>query len=75
MKTSAEDLTNKAKQYLKDVYGEDTVSMTVEENGVEDGNGVLAVECTVLIAGEASNWFKQFTFKNDRVTNMTWQRK
>ena len=75
METNEKNLTDKAKQYLKDVYGEDTVSMTVEDNGVEDGNGVLAVECTVLIAGEASDWSKQFTFKNDRVTNMTWQRK
>ena len=75
MKKSAKDLTDKAKQYLKDVYGEDTVSMTVEENSVEDGNGVLAVECTVLIAGEELDWFKQFTFKNGRVTKMTWQMK
>ena len=75
MKKSAKDLTDKAKQYLKDVYGEDTVSMTVEENGVKNGNGVLAVECTVLIAGEESDWFKQFTFKNGRVLKMTWQMK
>ena len=75
METNEQDLIGKAKRYLKDVYGEDTVSMTVEDNGVEDGNGVLAVECTVLIAGEESDWFKQFTFKNGRVTNMTWQMK
>jgi hypothetical protein len=75
MKASEKDLTNKAKQYLKEVYGEDTVSMIVEDNGVEDGNGVLAVDCTVRIAGEKSDWFKQFTFKNGRVTNMTWQMK
>ena len=75
METSAKELTDKAKQYLKDVYGEDSVSMTVEENGVEDGNGVLAVDCTVLTAGEKSDWSKQSTFKNGRVTNMTWQRK
>ena len=75
METSEQDLIGKAKRYLKDVYGEDTVLMTVEDNGVEDGNGVLAVECTVLIAGEESDWFKQFTFKNGRVTNMTWQMK
>lgn len=75
MKTNDKDLTDKAKTYLKDVYGEDTVSMTVTENDVEDGNGVLAVECTVLIDGDASDWFKEFTFKNGRVTNMTWQMK
>ena len=75
MQTIEQDLIGKAKRYLKDVYGEDTVSMTVQDNSVEDGNGVLAVECTVLIAGEKSDWFKQFTFKNGRVTNMTWQMK
>ena len=75
MKTSETDLITKAKQYLKNVYGEDTVSMTVKKNGVEDGNGVMAVECTVLIDGEESDWFKEFTFKNGQVTNMTWQMK
>jgi hypothetical protein len=75
MKTSETDLITKAKQYLKDIYGEDTVSMTVENNNVEDGNGVLAVECTVLIAGDESDWFKEFTFKNGKVANMTWQMK
>jgi hypothetical protein len=48
MKTSEQDLIELAKHYLKAVYDEDTVSMTVEENGVKNGNGVLAVECTVL---------------------------
>ena len=75
METSEQDLIGKAKRYLKEVYGEDTISMTVEDNSVEDGSGVLAVECTVLIAGEESDWFKQFTFKSGRVTNMTWQMK
>ena len=75
MKTSEQDLIELAKHYLKAVYDEDTVSMTVEENGVKNGNGVLAVECTVLIAGEESDWFKQFTFKNGRVLKMTWQMK
>jgi hypothetical protein len=73
MKANEEVLTDKAKQYLKDVYGEDTVSMTVIKNGVEDGNGFLGVECTVLIAGVESDWRKEFTFKNGQVTNMTWQ--
>lgn len=73
MNTSEKELTDKARAYLKDVYGEDTVSMTVTENDVEDGNGVLAVECTVRISGEESDWFKEFTFKHGQVTNMTWQ--
>ena len=75
MKISEQALTDKAKKYLKDVYGEDTVSMTVLENDVENGDGDMSVECTVLIAGEESDWFKEFTFKNGQVTNMTWQMK
>ena len=75
MKTSEKELTDKARKYLKDVHGEDTVSMTVKKNGVEDGNGVMAVECTVLIDGDESDWFKAFTFKHGQVTNMTWQMK
>ena len=73
MKSPEKELTDKAKKYLKDVYGEDTVSMDVKKNGVEDGNGVMAVECTVLIGGDESDWYKEFTFKNGKVTNMTWQ--
>ena len=44
METSEHALIGKAKRYLKDVYGEDTISMTVEDKSVEDFNGVLAVE-------------------------------
>ena len=73
MKTPEKELTDKAKKYLKDVYHEDTVSMTVKNNGVEDGTGVMAVECTVKISGEESDCYKEFTFKGGRVTNMTWQ--
>ena len=73
MKTHEKELKNKAINYLKDVYHEETVSMVVKNNGVEDGNGVMAVECTVKIGGEKSDWYKEFTFKSGRVTNMTWQ--
>ncbi|MEI7905080.1 MAG: hypothetical protein WCI43_06675 [Candidatus Firestonebacteria bacterium] len=73
MLTPEKELKNKAINYLKDVYREDTVSMVVKKNGVEEGNGVMAVECTVKISGEKSDWYKEFTFKNGKVTNMTWQ--
>jgi hypothetical protein len=75
MKSDEKELKAKAIQYLKNAYGEDTVSMDVIENGVEDGNGVLSVECTVSIGSSESDWYKEFTFRNGTVTNMTWQQR
>lgn len=60
-----------AKRYLKDHYGEDTVSMTITHNGVQGGNGVLSVDCTVSIGGATSDWSKKFTFKGGKVTTMS----
>ena len=60
-----------AKRYLKDQYGEDTVSMTVTHNGVEHGNGVLSVDCTVSIGGATSDWSKKFTFRSGKVSTMS----
>jgi hypothetical protein len=60
-----------AKRYLKDHYGEDTVSMNVTHNGVEGGNGVLSVDCTVSIGGATSDWSKKFSFKGGKVTTMS----
>ncbi len=59
------------KRYLKERYGEDTVSMTVTHNGVEGGSGVLAVDCTVRYAGSISDWSKRFTFNRGNVTTMS----
>lgn len=64
-------LVEAAKRYLKERYGEDTVSMTVTHNGVEQGAGVLAVDCTVRYAGSTSDWSKKFTFAGGRVTSMS----
>ena len=64
-------LVEAAKRYLKDRYGEDTVSMTVTVNGVEGGNGVMAVDCTVRYAGSTSDWSKKFTFAGGRVASMS----
>ena len=64
-------LIEAAKRYLKDHYCEDTVSMTVTHNGVESGNGVLSVDCTVSIGGATSNWSKKFTLKGGKVTTMS----
>ena len=75
MKTDEKGLVSKAKRYLKEEYGEDTVSMTVKKNAVEDGSGILYVDCTVSVGGEESDWSKEFYFKNNEVTRMTWQRR
>ena len=64
-------LLEAAKRYLKEQYGEDTVSMTVTQNGVEGGNGVLAVDCTVSVGGATSDWSKKFTFRGGKVSTMS----
>ncbi len=66
-----EPLVEAAKRYLKERYGEDTVSMTVTQNGVETGNGVLSVDCTVSIGGATSDWSKKFTFRGGKVAAMS----
>ena len=60
-----------AKGYLKECYGEDTLSMTVTQNAVESGGGVLSVDCTVSIGGVSSDWSKKFTFHGGKVTTMS----
>ena len=64
-------LVEAAKRYLKERYDEDTVSMTVTANGVDGGNGVLAVDCTVRYAGSISDWSKKFTFAGGKVASMS----
>jgi len=64
-------LIEAAKRYLKDHYGEDTVSMDVTNNGVESGSGVLSVDCTVSVRGVTSDWSKEFFFKRGKVTTMS----
>ena len=64
-------LIEAAKRYLKDHYGEDTVSMDVTNNWVAGGSGVLGVDCTVSVRGVISDWSKEFTFKRGKVTTMS----
>jgi hypothetical protein len=71
MPDNEDPLVEAAKRYLKDQYGEDTVSMTVTANGVEGGSGALAVDCTVRYAGSISDWSKKFMFAGGRVTSMS----
>jgi len=69
------DMIAAAKRYLKERYGEDTVAMTVTQNGVRDGTGILAVDCTVRLGGENSDWSKRFTFTRGRITDMSARRR
>jgi adenine/guanine phosphoribosyltransferase-like PRPP-binding protein len=64
-------LIEAATRYLKERYGEDTLSMTVTANAVEKGDGVLAVDCTVRFGGTTSDWRKKFTFAGGVVTTMS----
>jgi hypothetical protein len=64
----------KAKVYLKNQYGEDTVTMDVTGNTVGDtGNGVLSVDCTVSVGGSHSDWSKKFHFKSGDIARMDWK--
>lgn len=62
-----------AKTYLKKTYGEDTVAMTVTKNTVVNGNGALAVDCTVSVDGHESDWSKVFHFKNGTIVDMDYR--
>ena len=70
---SEADMKAKAIRYLKSQYGEDTVRMDIRNNGVEDGSGVLHVDCTVSVGGSLSDWTKWFTFRQGEVVSMRWQ--
>ncbi len=71
MADPGEALIEVAKRYLKERYGEDTLSMMVTQNAVEKGEGVLSVDCTVSTGGVSSDWSKKFTFHGGKVTTMS----
>lgn len=71
-----QDMIEKAKTYLKQHYGEDTVSMVVTDNAVaDDGSGIFSVDCTVSVGGSRSDWSKKFHFRNGGITRMDWRRR
>ncbi len=70
---SEAEMKEKAIGYLKSQYGEDTVRMDIRNNGVEDGSGVLHVDCTVSVGGSLSDWTKWFTFMQGEVESKRWQ--
>jgi hypothetical protein len=75
MPNSETELIEKAKRYLKQSYGEDTVALTVTKNAVVAGNGTLAVDCTVSVGGSRSDWSKVFHFTNGLITDMDYRRR
>jgi hypothetical protein len=75
MANAETELIEKAKRYLKQTYGEDTVSMTVTKNDVVSGTGKLSVDCTVSVGGQRSNWSKVFHFRQGAITDMDYRRR
>ncbi|MBU0951418.1 MAG: hypothetical protein KKH91_01135 [Elusimicrobia bacterium] len=73
MEHNEAELTETAKQYLKETYGEDTVKMTVKTNAVKNGKGSMNVDCTVSVDGSRSNWNKTFFFENGEVVKMNYR--
>ena len=69
------ELAQKAIDYLKNEYNEETISMTVMNNSVSEGSGILQVECTVCIGKYHSDWKKWFTFKDGSIISMSWEQK
>lgn len=70
-----EEMKEKAVEYLKNHYSEDTVRMDILKNTLVDGSGEMHVDITVSVAGRKSDWEKWFTFQNGNVTNMRWKMK
>jgi hypothetical protein len=75
MPNAEAELLEKAKRYLKQTYGEDTVSMNVTKNEVVAGTGKLGVDCTVSVGGHRSNWSKVFHFAQGTITDMDYRRR
>ena len=69
------DLLAEARRYLKRTYDEDTVSMVVTKNAVNDGTGPLAVDCTVSVGGNRSDWSKVFHFSQGAIVRMDYRRR
>ena len=65
--SSEEELIEAAKKFLKDTWGEETISMKIIKNEVIDRNGKLHTDCTVKLGGSTSKWHKIFTFRNGKV--------
>lgn len=70
---SENELKERAIAYLLSAYGEETVSMDIKNNTVQDGGGELHVDCRVRIGSGESDWTKWFTFEDGEITRMRWQ--
>lgn len=65
--SSLDELIVKAKKFLKDVWGEETLSMKIIKNEVVSGNGKLHTDCEVRLGNSTSKWHKVFYFKNGEI--------
>ena len=63
------EFIERAKEYLKKTYHENTLAFKITKNGVKDGTGILEVDCEVdgIYAGK---WHKWFHFQDGRVEDM-----
>jgi hypothetical protein len=75
MPDTESELVAIAKRYLNQTYGEDTVTMVVTKNATTGGTGTLAVDCTVSVGGQRSDWSKVFHFRNGAITDMDYRRR
>lgn len=67
------ELVDKCAAYLRATYGEELLEHDILENDVADGDGTLAMNCTVRTGSGKSRWQKTFTFRGGKVANMTWR--
>ena len=75
MTLAENELLQVAQTYLKKTYSEDTVMMVITRNDVSAGTGKLAVDCTVSVDGQHSDWSKVFHFANGAIVDMDYQRR
>ena len=64
-----EELVERAKEYLKKTYHENTLAFRITKNSVKNGRGILEADCEVdgVYAGK---WHKWFHFKSGKVEDM-----
>ncbi len=71
--TPEQKLIDTCAAYLRSTYGEELLDYDIQGNEVEDGDGVLSMECTVRAGTSTSRWHKTFTFRGGQVANMAWR--
>ena len=67
--TSEKELIERAKEYLKKTYHENTLAFKITKNGLKDGTGILEADCEVDGIYEGK-WHKWFHFHEGKVKDM-----